>query len=130
MKNAKSSIYQNLWVLHYTEDVTSKAFPHWYCKSINTSQATREIKSSSDFEKIRTIYQSMVEIGEACKSAGQKGEAAITAQIKSQAAENIPCGEELASVVSDKVYDINEWIEFVFVTPDISLEKERQWPVD
>ena len=52
------------------------------------------------------------------------------ATIKSQAAELIPCGEELASVVNSSVYTIKEWMDFIFVTPDICLEKELQWPVD
>ena len=50
--------------------------------------------------------------------------------MKQLAAEFIPCGEELASVINDSVLTLDEWMEYVFVTPDILLEKEMQWPVD
>ena len=50
--------------------------------------------------------------------------------MKSEAAEKIPCGEELQSVISDCVYTLSEWMSFTFETPDIHLEKEMQWPVE
>mgnify|MGYP000985771053 FL=1 len=40
------------------------------------------------------------------------------------AEEVIPCGDELASAVHDEVMSLEEWMEFVFETPDICLEKE------
>lgn len=130
MKSAKQSIYSGIWVLHYTEDVPVRAYSNWYCKNINTSQATREIRSFNEFDRVSTIYTAMLQIGEEAKKVQQKGEQAVVATIKSQAAELIPCGEELASVVGNAVYSIKEWMEFIMVTPDICLEKEMQWPVD
>lgn len=124
MKNARQSIYQNIWVVQYIEDIPVRAFNNWYCKNINTSAATREIKSFSDYEKMQTIYSSMVGIGESAKAVQQKGESSVFAQIKSQAAELIPCGEELASVVTDHINTLDEWMDFIFVTPDICLDKE------
>ena len=50
--------------------------------------------------------------------------------MKELAAEKIPCGEELASVVDEHVFNLNEWYSFMFDTPEIRLEKEMQWPVD
>lgn len=48
--------------------------------------------------------------------------------MKNSAAELIPCGEELASVVDEETYTLDEWMEYAFETPDICLEKEMQWP--
>ena len=48
--------------------------------------------------------------------------------MKQLAAEHIPCGEELASVVDDETFTLDEWIAYSFDTPDICLEKEMQWP--
>ena len=52
--------------------------------------------------------------------------------MKDLAAEKIPCGEELASVVKDteNVYTLDEWVAFMYNTPEIVLEREMQWPVD
>ena len=61
--NEDGSYYQNIWVLHYTEDVPSRAYPNWTCKSVQTNSATREIKSLDPFSKILTIYDAMVTIG-------------------------------------------------------------------
>ena len=43
---------------------------------------------------------------------------------------SIPCGDELASVVSDSIMTLAEWQEFTQMTPEINLEKEHQWPAD
>jgi hypothetical protein len=45
--------------------------------------------------------------------------------MKELAAEKIPCGEELASVIDDNVMDLKEWGELMNVTPSINLEKEN-----
>lgn len=63
MKDQENSYYSNIWVVNYTEDVASRAYHGWNCKIINTQQATREIKAMSDFEKVSTIYEGMVNIG-------------------------------------------------------------------
>jgi hypothetical protein len=42
----------------------------------------------------------------------------------------IPAGDELASAITDEIMTLKEWKDYVFVTPDIVLEKEMQWPVD
>ena len=72
----------------------------------------------------------MVKIGEQALQLQNKNENAIIQQMKSEAAEKIPCGEELQSVISDCVYTLSEWMSFTFETPDIHLEKEMQWPVE
>ena len=48
--------------------------------------------------------------------------------MKNKAAEFIPCGEELASVIYEDTFTLKEWIEYAYETPDICLEKEMQWP--
>ena len=48
--------------------------------------------------------------------------------MKQAACEFIPCGEELASVCSNDVFTLEEFIEYAFETPDIILEREIQWP--
>lgn len=127
----KGSNYHKAWVLHYTEDVCSRAYHNWYCKSIPPAQATREIKNiTKEADRIETVYQAMVSIGQSALGVSQKGETAVIAQLKSQAAEKIPSGDELATVINESVMTIEEWIEFCFITPDICLEKEMQWPVD
>ena len=82
-QKTKPSIYQGIWVLQYSEDVSVRAFTNWYCKNINTSAATREIKSQNEFERVQSIYSSMLEIGVSVKAAQQKGETSVIAQIKS-----------------------------------------------
>ena len=44
--------------------------------------------------------------------------------MKQAACEYIPCGEELASVVCDDMYTIEEWHAYTFDTPEICLERE------
>jgi hypothetical protein len=46
------------------------------------------------------------------------------------AEEVIPCGDELASAVNETTLPLEEWMSFVYDTPDIQLEREMQWPVD
>ena len=62
-KNEPGSYYNNIWVLHYTEDIASKAYNGWNCKSISTQAATKEIKALPEFDKITTIYEGMCQIG-------------------------------------------------------------------
>jgi len=50
--------------------------------------------------------------------------------MKTLAGDLIPCGEELASAISEDVFTLKEYSDFLFVTPEICLEKEMQWPVD
>ena len=70
---SKGSYYNNIWVLHYTEDVPQRAYHSWTAKSVNTQSATREIKSYPHFEKIFTIYDSMVKIGVEAQQVQNKG---------------------------------------------------------
>ena len=129
-KNTKGSYYSDIWVVHYTEDVASKAYTGWACKSINTQQATKEIKSLPEYERVAAIYEGMCNIGIQSAAVQNKGQAQVVQTMKTLAAEFIPCGEELASVVSEQVFSLDEWVSFMQVTPDICLEKEMQWPVD
>ena len=75
----KGSHYKNAWVLHYTEDVATRAYHNWYCKSIPAAQATREIKTLSDAEKIEAIYEAMIQVGKLGQDAASKGETAVIA---------------------------------------------------
>ena len=97
---------------------------------INTQSATREIKTLPDFEKMYTIYESMVKIGIQGQQVSNKGQAQVVQQMKRLASEFIPCGEELASVISEEITTLDDWIAFSRETPEIYLEKEMQWPVD
>jgi hypothetical protein len=44
--------------------------------------------------------------------------------MKQAACEYIPCGEELASVVSEEMFTVEEFYAYVTDTPDICLERE------
>merc|ERR1712086_609189 len=59
----RNSYYQDIHVIHFTEDVDQRAFSTWSCKSIQTSQATSEIKTMVDEEKVSYIYANMVKLG-------------------------------------------------------------------
>lgn len=131
-RNAKvserGSYYHNAWVVQYTEDIPQRAYFNWNCKQVQTSQATREVKTLGDFEKSYTIYESMVNIGVQAQAVQNKGTAQVVSQMKQAACEYIPCGEELASVVTDEMFTLQEFCEYIFDTPDICLEREVQWP--
>ena len=124
--NEDGSYYQNIWVLHYTEDVPTRAYPTWTCKNVPSKDATREIKSLPPFEKTLTIYDGMVQIGNEAMS--MKDESKLQSTLKNGACQYIPCGEELASVIDSDTFTLDEWIEYAYDTPDICLEKEMQWP--
>jgi len=72
----------------------------------------------------------MVNIGKEAAKGANKGHAQVLATMKQLAAEFIPCGEELQSVIGDDVFTLKEWTQFVFDSADICLEKEMQWPVE
>ena len=72
----------------------------------------------------------MVTIGHDTKAVADKGADMIAKTLKQKTSEHIPCGEELASVISDETPAIAEFCSYAFDTPDILLEKELQWPVD
>jgi len=72
----------------------------------------------------------MVNIGRESAKVANKGPAQVSAALKTHAAEFIPCGDELASVISESVFTLKEWMSFVFESADICLEKEMQWPVE
>lgn len=97
---------------------------NWNCKTIPTSKATSEIKNLRDAEKTEYLYSQMVNIGT------QSLEKATAAQMGKLAEEVIPCGDELASAVNNTTLPLEEWMSFVYDTPDIQLEREMQWPVD
>lgn len=128
--NKKGSHYKNAWVINYTEDVVTRAYHNWYCKSVPAAQATANYKELKEDDRVSELYNAMIQIGKTGQDAAQKGETAVIAQLKSQALEKIPSGDELTAVCSDAVMSLSEWMDFIFVTPDICLEKEMQWPVD
>ena len=129
-QNNEISYFKETYVIHYTEDITDRAFLLWACKSILTKDATAEIKTLDDFEKVSYLYKNMVKLGTDTKDYEQKGEKEIIKQMVSIAKGSIPCGDELASVVSDQIMTLEEWFHFVEMTPEINLEKEHQWPAD
>ena len=127
----KGSSFKDAWVVHYTEDVFKKAYSQWYSKTIQPSQATKEVKTLTDpYEKIDLIYSSMVKIGVEAEEMQQKGGDMVSKILKQKTTEYIPSGEELASVICEETPSISEFCEYAFETPEINLEKERQWPVD
>lgn len=84
----------------------------------------------TDFEKVKYLYHNMLKLGTDTKEFEAKGEKEIIKQQISMAKGSIPCGDELASVVSDSIMTLAEWQEFTQMTPEINLEKEHQWPAD
>ena len=63
----KNSIYTNVWVLQYTEDVPDRAYMNWTCKSIPTKDANTEISTLPDFAKLQHMYQCMIKVGEGAR---------------------------------------------------------------
>ena len=100
----------------------------WTCKAVNPQQCNKEIKTLPDLERVNHIYTSMVEIGHQGQQVANKGQAQVVQTMKQLACEHIPSGEELHSVVCDKVFTISSWCAYAYDTPDICLENERQWP--
>lgn len=82
------------------------------------------------YGRVSHIYNSMVSIGvnAHAKTSGGGKSAGITQEMKSLAQEHIPCGEQLKSAIGEETFPISEWVEYMFDTPDICLEKEMQWP--
>ena len=52
----KASIYTNIWVINYTEDIPERAYMSWVCKSIPAKDANTEISSLPDFGKLQHMY--------------------------------------------------------------------------
>jgi hypothetical protein len=123
-KDAKGSYIQQSHVIHYTEAVAKRAYMNWNCKTIPTSKATSEIKSYTSAQKTEYLYTKMISIGT------DSLEKATAAQMGKLAEDCIPCGDELASAINEDTLPLEEWMSFVYDTPDIQLEREMQWPVE
>jgi hypothetical protein len=123
-KDTKGSYILQSHVIHYTEAVAKRAYMNWNCKTIPTSKATSEIKSFTSAQKTEYLYTKMISIGT------DSLEKATAAQMGKLAEDCIPCGDELASAVNEDTLPLEEWMSFVYDTPDIQLEREMQWPVD
>lgn len=70
----------------------------------------------------------MVKIGVDSILLQNKGMDAVTKQIRALSLEFIPSGDQLNSVINENLFTLREWVQYVFETPDICLEKEMQWP--
>lgn len=129
--NPKSFLEQ-VWVLHFQEEIPASNFRKFITKSVNSTQATKEIKNWTQFERLHHIYHSMVDIGNqywAAVDAG-KADSNLVQLLKNAAVETLPCGDELNSALGkDETMNIAEWVEFMG-PPDILLEKELCWPVE
>ena len=80
-----------------------------------------------EFERQAHVYENMVNVGEK----GQEGKDTkqIGLKMKEQIIQTIPSGDQMASVTrSETLFPLAEWIDYMFVTPDICLERELQWP--
>jgi hypothetical protein len=113
--------------VHYTEDVPSRAYINWQTRNIGLGTSA-EIKDRPDFDKQQYLYDSMVKIGVDSILLQNKGMDAVTKQIKALSLEYIPSGEQLNSVINENLFTLKEWVQYIFETPDICLEKELQWP--
>ena len=130
-KRQKGGFYQNMWVIHFTEDIPARAYPSWYCKDVKANVSGREIKTLPFVERLWAIYESMVQVGTAAQNQVAKGEQQVSTALKQGALENVPIGQdELQSLVSEEVLSIEQWSVFAYETPEICLEKEMQWPDD
>ena len=51
-------------------------------------------------------------------------------QLKSLTHSHIPSGDQLTAlcIKNDYIWTLKEWVEYAYETPEIELEKERQWP--
>ena len=79
------------------------------------------------FERQAYIYENMVEVGK--KSSEGKDQKQIALKMKEQFCATMPSGEQMNSVTqSDTLFPLGEWIDYMFETPDIQLERELQWP--
>jgi len=76
IKDRLSGLYQQVWVLHYTEECPNRVFQQWMCRSIQVS-STKEIKALPPFEKAWTIYEGMCEIGRQIAAQMSKGASSV-----------------------------------------------------
>ena len=75
------------------------------------------------------VYDAMVRVGRESHQVKAKGSEAVQKQIKSLTAELVPSGDQLNSVIkADICWTSKEWCEYQFITPEIVLERELQWP--
>ena len=91
-KKQKGSFYQNMWVVHYTEDIQSRAYQSWFCKDVKANISGREIKTLPFVERIWALYESLVNVGNQASSQLAKGEQQVATALKQGALENVPIG--------------------------------------
>mmetsp|Transcript_63893 Transcript_63893/g.88234 ORF Transcript_63893/g.88234 Transcript_63893/m.88234 type:complete len:260 (-) Transcript_63893:52-831(-) len=126
--NAKGTIYQRGYIIHFTEEAPEAAYTEWRCQAINTSQSQRSIVTLPIEEKVFTLYDDMTKIGaELTKASAQGKQVAV---LKSKVNELIPANEELASVICEDISTIGNFCDYIQFPPDILLEKELCWPVE
>lgn len=58
-----TSLYDQGWMLHYTEEVTKEHFRDFMVKAINAQTAAKEIKGMAQVERIMHLYGSLSEMG-------------------------------------------------------------------
>ena len=49
---------------------------------------------------------------------------AVTKQIRALSLEYIQSGDQLNSIINENLFTLKEYIQYIFETPDICLEKE------
>jgi hypothetical protein len=54
-KKEDGSYYHNIWVLHYTEDVPTRAYANWSCKSINAVELAEKAKPVDDEQRTNCL---------------------------------------------------------------------------
>lgn len=75
------------------------------------------------FNRQAYLYESMVEVGK--KSSEGKDPKQQQLKMKEQFCATIPSGEQMASATQgDTLFPLGEWIQYMFETPDICLERE------
>lgn len=126
-RDEKGSMYAEVWVVHFQEDVIP-AYESWIVKTIK-EQTDPVIKDDADFDRIHRVYDAMVRVGRESHQVKAKGPEAVQKQIKSLTAELVPSGDQLNSVIkADAIWTLREWCDYQFITPEIMLERELQWP--
>lgn len=134
-KTVGSGIHENIWVVHFTEEVPQQAYCTWLAKVQSLSQQSMEIEKHAQVDRVFTLYEGMIKIGGVVTQAIQKEDgksaktdAAIATGIKLHAAEVLPTPDQLMTATPESL-TLKEWLEY-HTPPDVILEKELCWPVE
>jgi len=131
-QQGKTPYLENAWVLHYQEEISESHFREFTVEQMQTTQANKEIKNWTQFEKVHHIYHAIETLGDQLASGIDAGKnpGQLANLVKQQAIEVLPAGDELTSALEAKdAMSLKEWCDFMG-PPDILLEKELCWPVE